>query len=197
MNRHEVARAQTATELRKRIAAFDTATPTPPDLLQRVTATRRPQRREIAAGSPRRWSTVVLAGVAVIGVVIGLGMGVGWQRRRQAPEVPGGRTGVQMTVYNAERGCQGLRTIECGLGFRLSPHQPINAERAVGRLWHGDSFVTECVVLDGLRISDEEGVSSTRWYKIRTRNGLVGFLPAVRTHNTVEIAVCAPADVPS
>jgi hypothetical protein len=66
----------------------------------------------------------------------------------------------------------------------------------VARVWHGDVVVADCVVLDGPRISDEDGLSSNRWYKIRTAKGVVGFLPAVRTHNTVEVKVRSAADAP-
>jgi hypothetical protein len=191
MNGREASRDAVAAELRARISAFDRGIVPPPDLYERVTAPT-PHHGRITVPERRRWSSVVLATTAVLGVVLGLVLGIGWQRRQQAPHQMAGSTDVTMTVYNAEAGCQRLRTIECGLGVRRDPHTPLKDRSPLARVWHGDKILVECVVADGIRISDEDGVSSTRWYKIRTADGTVGFLPAVRTHNTVEVAVCAP-----
>jgi hypothetical protein len=194
MRAHESSRDAVAAELRARMTAFDRATVPPPELYERVTAPTGHGEPSSAPGR-RRWSSLVLAATAVITLIVGLVVGIGWQRRQQSPQVADS-TGVAMTVYNTERACQRLRTIECGLGVRRSPYQPLNTELPVARVWHGDVVVTDCVVLDGPRISDEDGVSSNRWYKIRTAKGVVGFLPAVRTHNTVEVKVCSAADAP-
>ena len=60
----------------------------------------------------------------------------------------------------------------------------------VARAWHGDTVTAISVVPDGKRVLDESGVSSTRWYRVRTAKGVIGYLPGVRTRNSVEIQVC-------
>jgi hypothetical protein len=188
-------REAVAAELRTRVATFDQATQLPPGLLGRVTAPadRYPGRPVVAPR--RRWSTVVLSAVAVTALVVGLVVGVGWQRLSRPALPTAGSNDVEMVVNNAEKPCQSLRTIECGLTVRRDPYKTTPAP-PVARVWHGDRVVTDCVVVDGKRVSDEDGVSSNRWYKIRTRDGAVGFLPAVRTRNTVEVAICPPSEVP-
>jgi hypothetical protein len=195
MNERDASREAVGAELRTRIAAFDDATLPPPGLFERVTAPADRHHVRNAVAGRGRWSTMVLAAVAVTCVVLGLVAGIGWQRRQLKPQDAAGTHGVEMTVYNAEAACQPLRTIECGLSVRPNPYR-LTQEAPVARLWHGDHFVADCVVVDGKRMNDEAGVTSSRWYKIRTADGAVGFLPAVRTHNTVEVAVCAPSEVP-
>jgi hypothetical protein len=39
-------------------------------------------------------------------------------------------------------------------------------------------------------------VTSPRWYRVRLSNNAVGYLPAVRTRNTIEVSICPVADVP-
>jgi hypothetical protein len=186
-------RAETAAALRARVAAFDAATDIPPGLAERVITPARPSVRP----ARRRWSTPVVAAAAVLGVVVGLVAAFGWQARRASvPQLTGSAAEVTMTVYNAEVACQKLRTIECGLTVRRSPHTVRLSEPPVGRVWHGDQVTADCVVTDGKPVLDEDGVTSPRWYRVRLSNNAVGYLPAVRTRNTIEVSICPVADVP-
>ncbi|GAB1689090.1 hypothetical protein [Krasilnikovia sp. M28-CT-15] len=184
----------TAAELRARVGAVEESVVPPPGLVERVTAPEAPYRRRYRTTGRRRWSMVAVAAGAVVCLLVGVVVGAGWQRRQQGP--PSGSGGMSMTVFNAEAACQPLRTIECGLGVRRSPYSVPTDELPVVRVWHGDPIVVDCVVIDGRRITDEQGVSSTRWYKIRTPHGAVGFLPAVRTRNTLEVRLCPRDAVP-
>ncbi|BFU47284.1 hypothetical protein [Krasilnikovia sp. MM14-A1004] len=183
----------TAAELRSRIGAFEDSVVPPPGLVERVTAPEMPYRRRRRMGR-WRWPMLAATAAAVVCLLVGAFVGAGWQRRQQEP--PSGSGGISMTVYNTEAACQPLRTIECGLGVRRSPYRVPTDELPVARVWHGDTVVVDCVVIDGRRITDEQGVSSTRWYKVRTPRGAVGFLPAVRTRNSVEVRLCPQDDVP-
>jgi hypothetical protein len=58
------------------------------------------------------------------------------------------------------------------------------------------------VVTDGRMITDERGVSSTRWYRVEKaeasgRGGrFEGWLPGVRTRNSTEVPDCSGAERP-
>jgi hypothetical protein len=177
---------QVAAEVRGRIAAAEQSIPVPPDLMDRVTEPRRRLRPAL------RWSTTVVAAAAVIGIAGGAAVAAVLMRDRGVTAGPAaGSTGMTLTVYNAEQPCQALRTIECGLSVSSDPYHP-SAEKVVGRVWHGDQVTAVCAVAAGKKVLDETGVSSTRWYKIRTAGGVVGYLPGVRTRNTEEVRLCPP-----
>jgi hypothetical protein len=177
---------ETAERLRSAVAAAEAGAAPPPGLARRVMAP--PERRP--AGAAGRWSTPVVAAAAVVGLLVG-SVGVFAWGRAGAPEpvMSGGRAPVTVTVFNAEEGCRALRTIECGLGISADPRR-YRPEDVLARVWHGDRVTAECVVVDGVRLSDESGVSSSRWYRITTPNGVTGYLPGVRTRNTREVGLC-------
>jgi hypothetical protein len=184
MNGHRPALDEVGAQLRRRVLALDERVQPPPDLFDRITAG-----RPVRTPARPRWSVAVLAATAVAGLILGVVLGVGWSNRARL--TPGAATGAATTVsvYNAEAPCQRLRTIECGLGVYRDPyHQTPNGVAA--RVWHGDSVTIRCVVADGFTVVDEQGVSSTRWYRVTTAEGVTGYLPGVRTRNTVEIALC-------
>jgi hypothetical protein len=178
---------QVAAEVRARLTAAENGIPVPPDLKERV-LTAAPARVE---QRPRRWSTLVVAAAAVLGVVGGAAVATAVFRTGDT-DTPVAGTDVAVTVFNAEAPCRPLRTLECSLGVLKDPYRPA-PDQVVDRVWHGDTITALCVVADGKRVSDETGVSSTRWYRVRTTDGVVGYLPGVRTRNTVEIQLC-PGD---
>ena len=189
MNPRRMNDEQVAAEVRDRVRAAESRIPVPHDLMDRVAAPRRRFRP-----APRRWSTVVVAAAAVIGIAGGAAV-TAYTLRDRGPQAgpAAGSTDVTITVYNAERPCQSLRTIECSLGVLSDPYQPA-PDKVVGRVWHGDRLTALCAVADGKRVTDETAMSSTRWYRIRTPDGVIGYVPGVRFRNTVEVQLCPPAN---
>jgi hypothetical protein len=146
-----------AADLRLRMVSFDHRVQPPPDLFARVVAAR-PVRRRRA-----RWSVGTLAAAGIAGLVLAVSVGVGWMYRSRAaqpaqpaqPPRPTHATystqaggGLVLQVYNAERPCRKLRTVECGLGVYRDPRHPA-PEQVVARVWHGDRVTVHCVVADG------------------------------------------------
>ncbi|NLU68094.1 hypothetical protein [Streptomyces sp. HNM0574] len=110
---------------------------------------------------------------------------------------PSPSAGVQLTVHNAESACRELRTLECSLRLAENPREKYAAHgNRAGRVWHGDRIEARCVITDGRLVRDESGISSTRWYLTRTRDGADGWLPGVRTRNSAEVRTCSPDEVP-
>jgi hypothetical protein len=179
---------EVASDLRKRIRSFDEQTGVPADLFQRVMAP-----RQSPAGAYGRRAGARLAAAGVAGLVLGIALTVGWMHRpaSDGPATTGAaaQTRIVLQVYNAEQPCQPLRTIECGLSLYRDPRN-LAPGQVVGRVWHRDNVTAACVVTDGTLVKDEEGVSSTRWYRVETTAGVVGYLPGVRTRNTVEVVAC-------
>jgi hypothetical protein len=187
VNPRRMSDEQVAAQVRDRVGAAESRIPVPDDLMDRVTAPRRRFRP-----APRRWPTMVVAAAAVIGIAGGAGFTAYAMKDRKPQAGPAaGTTDVRITVFNAERPCQALRTIECSLGVLSDPYTP-SAQKVVGRVWHGDQVTALCTVADGKRVADETGVTSIRWYRIRTADGVVGYVPGVRFRNTVEVQLCPP-----
>ncbi|MGG2462367.1 hypothetical protein ACO0M4_21545 [Streptomyces sp. RGM 3693] len=190
--------------LRARLRAADEEIETPGGLWERVKA---PVEVGSSAGTPesrgrlavawlpqRRPYAVVVAVAAAVAAVV---LGVWWVLLRPgAADVrPAGppRT-VPLTVYNSEAACRAPHTMECALRLAKDPHLAYGARgNTAGRVWHGEVLAARCVVTDGQLVRDEEGVTSSRWYRVRTGQGAEGWLPGVRTRNTREVPEC-PAD---
>jgi hypothetical protein len=176
-------REETAEELRRRVHALDDRLEPPADLFERISSPRWRSGRRTAV------PLMVAAAVTVCALVLGVAAGAAWMRHRQAPQSLHPGSSVGMVVYNAEKPCQNLRTIECALSVTSDPRHPA-PDKVVARVWHGDKVTATCVIPDGVRIVDEEGVSTNRWYRIVTADGITGYLAGIRTHNTVEVALC-------
>lgn len=196
-------RDEVAAVLRERLLAADRDIVPPAGLWERVGApavTARPpeQRRR-----PRPFAGLGLT-LRVAALALGVGAivaGAWWLTARPAagpatgPAAPAATSAVPLTVYNAEAACRPLRTLECALRLAADPHAPYAApDNTVGRVWHGDRVSGSCVVTDGTLVQDESGVTSTRWYLVRTVGGATGWLPGVRTRNTVDIPVCGATE---
>jgi hypothetical protein len=97
---------------------------------------------------------------------------------------------ITLTVYNAEKARQEPRTIECSLSIAAIPRAPYSGANIVGRVWHGEKVVADCVIADGQYLADESGVSSRRWYHVTLPDGTVGWQPGARTRNTQNVALC-------
>lgn len=191
--------------LRELLLEADEAVDVPPDLEERILG---PDREETESGAAERrrrpfrwlrsWSLngrlqPVFVAVAVGAVLLGAAFagGVLSGRASRAPATSPGATAApaDLTVFNAERACQNLRTIECSIAVRSEPDK--KAGVLVARVWHGDVVRAECVRGDGDQVADESGVTSRRWYRVRVPgSGTAGWLPGVRTRNTREIPEC-------
>ncbi|NGO10616.1 hypothetical protein G5C60_24220 [Streptomyces sp. HC44] len=179
--------------LRDRLRAADEEIGTPPGLWERVRAAdAQPRRAAIGTRLRLGWAVAATA-VLVCAVVLGA-----WWLVRPTADTPadGGRFTLSVTVFNAEGPCRPLRTMECALRLAKDPYAEYAApDNTAGRVWHGDRLSAACVVTRGTLVTDESGVTSTRWYLVRTRDGAEGWLPGVRTRNTAEVRTCSESEV--
>ncbi|MCF6523097.1 hypothetical protein [Streptomyces sp. JJ36] len=163
----------------------------------------RPDHPEADAGTPvpgvRRWwrgpgaPGVVAAAVAVAVVVTGSW----WLLDRESGTGPAAGRGVTLSVYNAEEPCRDQRTQECALRLARNPYERYAAPgNRAALVWHGDRLPARCVVVDGTLVTDESGISSTRWYRVRAPEGTTGWLPGVRTRNEQPVRDCRPGETP-
>ena len=149
-----------------------------------------------ARGWPRRRPYFVAAAavVAVAAVVLGVWWLV-WRPGAVDVRPAGPPTTVPLTVYNSEAACRAPHTLECALRLAEDPHRPYAAPgNTAGRVWHGQVLAARCVITDGQLVRDEQGVTSSRWYRVRTAQGAQGWLPGVRTRNTREVPNCPTGD---
>ncbi|MFE7317083.1 hypothetical protein ACFU7T_28885 [Streptomyces sp. NPDC057555] len=192
--------------LRAKLRAADEEIETPRGLWERVKepaaggSSRRPA--PLGGRGAPRWPVVPRRRPFVVAGVVGLAvaavvLGVWWLVLRPgAMDVrPAGPPAtVPLVVYNSEAPCRTPHTLECALRLAKDPHRPYAARgNSAGRVWHGEVLAARCVVTDGLLVEDEQGITSTRWYRVRTAQGVEGWLPGVRTRNTREVPVC-PVD---
>lgn len=210
-------REETATALRERLRSDDAAIEVPDGLWERVRAPRTdvtPAAARGGAGVRRRplpVTVIAVAAAAVAFVICGTwwvvspstGPGV---VQGSAADASGGAMPprpVTLRVHNVEKACQKLRTLECALRVAKSPYELYaDPGNAAGRVWHGTRLTATCVVTDGQMVTDEKGVSSTRWYRVeRAGEGgegtrFEGWLPGVRTRNTTEVGLCSDSEKP-
>ncbi|MFE6686697.1 hypothetical protein ACFVFQ_09485 [Streptomyces sp. NPDC057743] len=186
--------------LRARLRAADEEIEAPAGLWERVrepAAGRRgrvpaPRGGAPAPGLPRRRPYFVAAAavVAVAAVVLGVWWLV-WRPGAVDVRPAGPPTTVPLTVYNSEAACRAPHTLECALRLAEDPHRPYAAPgNTAGRVWHGQVLAARCVITDGQLVRDEQGITSSRWYRVRTAQGAQGWLPGVRTRNTREVPNC-------
>ncbi|MFD0554794.1 hypothetical protein ACFQ0X_40770 [Streptomyces rectiviolaceus] len=189
--------------LRERLRAADEAIEVPHGLWDRV-------RADAPAGRRQRWTRRLapldvpgtararLALVVAAALVGAVALGTWWLVRPDAghrPAPPAGARSVTVTVHNAESACRELRTLECALRVAKDPYGRYAAPgNRAARVWHGDRMKALCVVTDGTLVRDEKGITSTRWYLVRTALGTEGWLPGVRTRNSAEVPDCVEDD---
>lgn len=190
----------TVAVLRERLRAADEAIEVPHGLWDRVRADSPAGRRRrspyrIAVLGPPVDLRPRLALVVAAALVGAIALGTWWLVRpggQDRPAPPAGTRGVTITVHNAEAACRELRTLECALRVAKDPYERYAAPgNRAARVWHGDRLEAQCVVTDGTLVQDEKGITSTRWYLVRTALGVEGWLPGVRTRNSAEVPDCA------
>lgn len=98
-------------------------------------------------------------------------------------------------VFDIDGDCatQTRRDYPCSMGLAKSPNAYLTTNDVVAhRVWHGDVLMTDCMVTNGIRITDEKGVGSYAWYRIRLPDvpGGIAWLPAVRTHDNPVLPLC-------
>jgi len=191
-------REETVALLQARLHEGDEQITVPSGLADRILASApqpspRPLRR---LPSPRRRAglsrpALVLAVALAVGLIA---WGSWWAALRPAPDSGPAKQpyAFALTVFNVERACRAERSAECALRLAVDPHRRYSdpGNRA-GRVWHGDRVQANCVVPEGLLLTDEKGMSSTRWYHVRTAAGVAGWLPGVRAHGTDGVPACA------
>lgn len=215
----EARREQTASALGERLRAADQEMDVPEGLWERIRAQDAggespPTAHSPPASSPRehlapapvrvrgrRPGPLVVTAVAA-GAVVLIATGAWWLATgsRSAPSPgpsapPAGEPEVTLSVHNSESACRSLRTLECALRLAENPHDRYAATgNSSGRVWHGDRLTAICTVTDGTLVKDESGISSTRWYLVRSGEGKEGWLPGVRTRNSSEVRTCSDAE---
>lgn len=202
-------REETAAALRERLAAADAGIEAPDDLWERV-RTRREHTVAAPVPPPRRRAlpfALVAVTAAAVSAVAG---GTWWLVSPAAGPGPDSSAGpaeppegtITLRVHNVEKPCQDLHTLECSLRVAKNPYTPYaDPGNAAGRVWHGDRLTATCVVPDGRLVTDEEGLTSKRWYRVEKagKDGgrpVEGWLPGVRTRNTQEIGNCSASERP-
>ena len=210
-------REETAAALREQLRAADAEIETPDGLWERVRASR----EDVVAGVPARgagvrrplpMSVIAVAAAAVAFVLCGtwwlvapsMGSGAvqGSTEKPSGVNTPGRPGAITLRVHNTEKACRELRTLECALRVAKNPYELYAAPgNAAGRVWHGDELTATCVVTDGRLVTDEKGLSSTRWYRVEkaARGGgdrFEGWLPGVRTRNSTEVRLCSGDEKP-
>ncbi|WP_170322079.1 helix-turn-helix domain-containing protein [Acrocarpospora pleiomorpha] len=103
---------------------------------------------------------------------------------------------VPIKVFNVEVPCQNRtdRPPSCSMGLAIDPRAKYDANNVVShRVWHNDVLECDCVLYDGDLVSDETGVFTKRWYRVRLDDvpGGVAWLPAVRTQDYPKVPTCA------
>jgi serine/threonine-protein kinase len=131
-------------------------------ILARIPGRARPRRRRRPAAA------AAAAAVVVAGVAVALLSGD-----------PDEARGTPVTVFNAEVACQHSPSDDCRLGLARDPRAKYRAANVVGRVRHGDRLVADCYIGGATTVTAEDGRSSDRWYRVRTRDG-EAWLPAVR-----------------
>ncbi|WP_371661043.1 serine/threonine-protein kinase [Streptomyces sp. NBC_00280] len=148
--------------------------------------------------------TVALAAGAAL-TLLGTGGAAWWQwggsggDPRTAPE-------VRLSVYNADAKCRARtdRHPMCSLGLAIDPATPYVLDNVVEtRVWHGDVLAVECGLERGVPVTDETGVRSSRWFRVRLAAADEGaekdtetvrataWLPDVRTRSRPVVPACA------
>lgn len=169
-------------------------------LLERVRAVGHGDGRPAARQRTGKRAVALAAGAAL--ALLGAGGAAWWQWGGSDGDA--GRTAPQgrLSVYNADDKCRARtdRHPECSLGLAIDPTSAYVLDNVVQtRVWHGDALAVECGLERGIPITDEAGVRSSRWYRVRLPKAEKGpetvrttaWLPGVRTKSRPAVPACA------
>ncbi len=172
-------------------------------LLERVRSAGHGQ--ELPAARPRRSRRAAALTVGAALAVLGAG-GVTWELWDFGAGGSGrnsGRTAqpVRLTVYNADDTCRPRddQHPECSLGLAVDPTEAYVLDNTVRtRVWHGDRLTAECVLERGVPVTDEAGVRSSTWFRVRLPQPEKGaqnvrttaWLPEARTRDKPALPAC-------
>ncbi|MGI5376915.1 serine/threonine-protein kinase [Streptomyces sp. CA-251387] len=181
-------------------AHAERAAHTAESLLERVRAAGHGDGRPAARQRTGKRAVALAAGAVL--ALLGAGGAAWWQwggsdgdAGRTAPE-------ARLSVYNADDKCRARtdRHPECSLGLAIDPTAAYVLDNVVQtRVWHGDALAVECGMERGIPITDEAGVRSSRWYRVRLPKAEKGpetmrttaWLPGVRTRTRPAVPACA------
>ncbi|MGY1499539.1 serine/threonine-protein kinase [Streptomyces sp. QTS52] len=182
-------------------AHAERAAHTSQSLLDRVRAAAHADGRPTARRRTGRRTAALATGAAL--ALLGAGSAAWWQwggsgnDPRTSPE-------ARLSVYNADAKCRARtdRHPLCSLGLAIDPTTAYVLDNVVAtRVWHGDVLTVECGLERGIPVTDEAGVRSSRWYRVRlpatdtdTDTGTVratAWLPDVRTRSKPVVPACA------
>ncbi|MDW4910887.1 serine/threonine-protein kinase [Streptomyces sp. ADMS] len=151
------------------------------------------------AARPRAGKRAAALATGAVLALLGAGGAAWWQwggsdARQAAPE-------ARLSVYNADDKCRARtdRHPICSLGLAIDPTTPYVLDNVVEtRVWHGDALAVECDLERGVPVTDEAGVRSTRWYRVRLPTAeqaaettrTTAWLPDVRTRSRPAVPVC-------
>ncbi|WP_323178280.1 serine/threonine-protein kinase [Streptomyces sp. NBC_00620] len=180
-------------------AHVERAAHTADSLLERIRAAGQGDDSPAARPRSRKRAVALAAGAAL--ALLGAGGGAWWQwggsdgGSGRAPE-------ARLSVYNADDKCRAStdRHPLCSLGLAIDPTMAYVLDNVVQtRVWHGDVLAVECGLERGIPITDEAGVRSSRWYRVRLPTAEKGaetvrttaWLPEVRTRSKPSVPACA------
>jgi transcriptional regulator with XRE-family HTH domain len=99
------------------------------------------------------------------------------------PPAPGS---ARITVFNAEKDCQGKRVRTCSLGLAKDPYMAYRPSNIIDRAWHGDVLRADCRIANGVTVTDEAGGHSSMWFRV-VRDDKRMWVPAIRIrHDQVQ-----------
>lgn len=181
--------------LRRRLRAADDEIQPPPGLWARIAESApAPGAPRSALSLVRRHPQLMAVVFTVAAVVLALGVwrlvGAGGER----PVPPGPGTGLEVTVFTSDASCRKEHTAKCALRLAEDPYRAYDAPgNGAGRAWHGDRLATECLIIDGSLVRDGDGAASNRWYRVKSVEGVEGWLPGVHTRDVHQVPLC-PSD---
>nr|WP_203691745.1 serine/threonine-protein kinase [Streptomyces sp. SID12488] len=172
-------------------------------LLDRVRAAGHTDGHPTARQRTGRRTAALAAGTAL--ALLGAG-GTAWWQWGASGNDPRTSPEARLSVYNADAKCRARtdRHPMCSLGLAIDPATPYVLDNVVTtRVWHGDVLTVECGLERGIPVTDEAGIRSSRWYRVRlpateteaekstATVQATAWLPEVRTRSKPLVPACA------
>ncbi|MCX5559268.1 serine/threonine protein kinase [Streptomyces sp. NBC_00038] len=182
-------------------AHVERAAHTADSLLERIRATGDGDGDDTPAARPRTGKRTAALATGAALALLGAG-GAAWWQWGGSDDASGRAPQARLTVYNADDKCRARtdRHPLCSMGLAIDPTMAYVLDNVVQtRVWHGDVLTVECGLERGIPITDEAGVRSSRWYRVRLPAAEKGpetvrttaWLPEVRTRSNPSVPACA------